>query len=632
MISFLQWNINGATSKKAALIHTIKTTNIDIIALQETLVTTPENYKISGYKTLGLPQSQEDRGLLLLVRNTIPVRTINPIYCGDRVEVMAVEITLDNTKLIIYNIYRNWANNNLNLNQLFNFATNQPTLIMGDFNAHHQILNSIRNSNEEGEHIAHLLENTTDITLLNNGQPTHLRGGRLDLAFLNTHLKTHTTWRIDNTTCQSDHFAINIKIDMPQLPPIPPPPPRWNQEQADWKIFQNTIKHWAQTYTPPQNINTFEKELVKAFHTAADAAMPLKKQHQNYTYKDSWYYTEEVRLLKTRLNRVRKVFRKRRTEDNRITLQEVAKDVANRLQQIREEKWYEWCANLSRLTKIKDIWAWLKRATNQHRNKIATHPHPLQEANRLAELFSERSNTDILPIQTRLTQQRHHQHRWNIINIALNSTDDTDTPYTLKELRATYKTGRDTAPGADRITYTMIKNMGIAGENITLKLINRTHLERIRPDSWNKQDTQPIPKPNDPGNHRPISLLSCIEKTAEKMALKRLVHKVGPLHKQLYAYRENIGTTECITDILNCINNNKSIVCFIDFEKAFELASSTVILYTLARKGIKGHLLAWTQNFTSNREARVKFQGHISDYKKTRKWNTTGRDFEPLPF
>ena len=260
--------------------------------------------------------------------------------------------------------------------------------------------------------------------------------------------------------------------------------------------------------------------------------MPVKQNKGNtYTYKDSWYYTPEVRLLKTRLNRVRKNFRKRQTEINRLTLQNVVRDVTERLAQIRENKWYEWCEQLSRLTKIRDTWAWLKTATGRTKsNKTATHPNPQQEADRLATSFAQRSNSENLPLETRNTQQQLLQQRLNTINAACNSPDDTDALYTLEELRKTYKISKDTAPGADKITYTMIRNMGIEGEKMTLKLINRTHTERIRPENWNKQDTQPIPKHNEPNTYRPISLLSCIEKTAERMVLNRPNYKIGQLH------------------------------------------------------------------------------------------------------
>ena len=145
----------------------------------------------------------------------------------------------------------------------------------------------------------------------------------------------------------------------------------------------------------------------------------------------------------------------------------------------------------------------------------------------------------------------------------------------------------------------LIRNLGPTGEVALLRLINRTHTERQRPRAWNLKDTQPIPKRKDPQYPRPIALTSCLGKTAEKMALERLKHRVGPLHPHLYAYQEGVGTAECITNVLNCIINRPALVAFLDFEKAFKLANPAAILISLVRKGIKGHILAWNKNYLS---------------------------------
>ena len=180
MITILQWNANSANTKKAALVHAAKTMNLDIIVLQETLINNPEKYRIPGYNTFATPATDETRGVAILIKSAIPAKLVaNPIFCGDRVKVLAIEIMLLDKTITLYHIYRNWANNNLDLTQLFSFASANPTLILGDFNAHHPILNSVRQSTEEGEHIAYALDNFPEIALLNNGQATHIRGGGL---------------------------------------------------------------------------------------------------------------------------------------------------------------------------------------------------------------------------------------------------------------------------------------------------------------------------------------------------------------------------------------------------------------------------------------------------------------------
>ena len=51
-----------------------------------------------------------------------------------------------------------------------------------------------------------------------------------------------------------------------------------------------------------------------------------------------------------------------------------------------------------------------------------------------------------------------------------------DAEFTLEELQAVEKTGKDTAPGEDQITYTMIRRSGEGTKRIILSLI--THGDR----------------------------------------------------------------------------------------------------------------------------------------------------------
>ena len=180
MVKILNWNIAGANTKKAALIAHSKTENYDLITLQETLLNRAKKLKLNGYTTYTTPHENTDRGLAILIRNSIPAKRItNPISCGNNVEVLAVTVTLQNINLDIYTVYRKLSHSNtgeLDLTQLFANATNSNVLVMGDFNAHHNILSSPSPTNEAGTHIAQSLDDFPDIALLNNGEQTHKKG------------------------------------------------------------------------------------------------------------------------------------------------------------------------------------------------------------------------------------------------------------------------------------------------------------------------------------------------------------------------------------------------------------------------------------------------------------------------
>ena len=87
-------------------------------------------------------------------------------------------------------------------------------------------------------------------------------------------------------------------------------------------------------------------------------------------------------------------------------------------------------------------------------------------------------------------------------NIYCDIPDDTDRPFTMQELHAVLKTGKDTAPGADLITNSMVHQAGPEGHQAILDLLNHSLAEGALPKSWKESIVVPIPKPD--GGHRPI--------------------------------------------------------------------------------------------------------------------------------
>ena len=416
-----------------------------MILLQETLHRNT-NFKLSGYNTFSKPaDANTNRGLMILIKNSIPTSHTSPPDCGEGVEVQAVKIKLLNQNLTIYNLYKSHRGL-FEGGELFAQAAEEQSFIGGDFNAHHTILNSPGRNNADGEHIAYLLGEFPNIELLNNGEPTHIRGGRLDLSFTNSSLKSKTKWQV-HSHLTSDHFATKTTITLEKLPPIPPPPARWDQDRADWNKFQQSLANWHASYTPPpNNINALTADLVAAFTKAADDSMPKTKPAKR-NYNDSWYYCQEVKEAKQRVNRTRKLYRKRPTEANRTMLREVVKDTHKTISAIKTNKWLEWCAQLNQYTNISQLWQWLKRVSGKRTPKQPTHPQPKQEAERLAESFAIRSASNQLPPSTIEMQNNLSHQRWNTIHQACAQQDDTDAPFTLQELRGAQHKGKNTAPG-----------------------------------------------------------------------------------------------------------------------------------------------------------------------------------------
>ena len=281
------------------------------------------------------------------------------------------------------------------------------------------------------------------VRLFNNGEPTHRDGGRLDLSFITEELCKGSTWEV-HPTLTSDHFAAQTSLTLSKMPPPPPPPKRWNHSKADCSKFKHSISEWIATYRPAEDNDQLEKDFVEALQNAADAFIPIvvPTSHQ---HKDNWYCCPEIKELNAQMNRVRKIFRRNRTEENYELLKEVATHVSAEMDAMCHDKWLEWCASLNEHTQIGNLWRDLRRIAGK-RIAVGRYQEPLEEANRLAGVFAGQTSPENLPPATKRMQERLDEGRWERMEAACYHPDDTDCPFTIEELRRCKHKGKDTVP------------------------------------------------------------------------------------------------------------------------------------------------------------------------------------------
>lgn len=177
----------------------------------------------------------------------------------------------------------------------------------------------------------------------------------------------------------------------------------------------------------------------------------------------------------------------------------------------------------------------------------------------------------------------------------------------MHDFKAALKTGSDTSLGNEGITHSMIRLAGQDSLSALFRLFDSLWGDGKLPTAWKTANIAPIPKPKEPGSYRPISLISCVCETMERVVLQRLPLVTGLLHPYMYAYTKDTGRATCLATLLTTVRNTKATMVFIDLEMAFELANETAILDPLVKKGVKGRLLSWVKDFLTGR-----FQGHNS--------------------
>ena len=136
----------------------------------------------------------------------------------------------------------------------------------------------------------------------------------------------------------------------------------------------------------------------------------------------------------------------------------------------------------------------------------------------------------------------------------------------------------------------------------------------------------PIHKKNsklEVSNYRPISLLSNIDKSFEKLIHSRLIEFLEGkqiLYYRQFGFRKDFSTNHAILTLLESIQkalDDGQFACgiFIDLEKAFDTVSHDILLEKLNHYGIRGIANDWFRSYLSDRTQFVSINGFNSDYK-----------------
>lgn len=242
-------NIRSIGNKLDELKMFLVTKSIDIMLLNETMLTPSKKLSIPNYKIVRKDrQNRRGGGICFIIHDSIDhcLRSTDLTLPTD--ECLAIEFPAlgsQNQPLILVAYYsppQVTVNQDL-LNKLFD--TNERVILIGDLNAHHQSWHSKIN-NPSGEIISDSIEKL-DLVIINDSSPTYLPEHKpnytaiIDLA-ISTENAANLVTNFETTDClRSDHITILLTISHDGLINIGAPPISYRKKVKIKSINQDKL-------------------------------------------------------------------------------------------------------------------------------------------------------------------------------------------------------------------------------------------------------------------------------------------------------------------------------------------------------------------------------------------------------
>lgn len=633
----LQWNAHGLRSKLSEIELLASRLKPCVMALQETMTKVadiPPDFLERRYKWYIRPHKNACiHGTGLAVREDIPHRVVQ---LDTDLEANAVTIQYP-SKLTIVSLYmapRNKDGYEGDLvGKLDDLIKQLPTpfVIVGDFNAHHPSWGSHR-GDHRGERLVRLF-GTLGCTVLNDGRPTRIDITRgietaIDLAIASWDVSCQFIWQIDDDLHGSDHLPITLSQAVGTPPTVTRP--RWIFERADWEGFRKEVS----TKMPNDSSVLSPAAWTLILSKAAHHHIPQTGGRAGLKSVPWWSTEVHVAIKRTRklLRALRRLKRSDPSRGDKLKEFQLARLNSRKLVRVSKRKALgEFSTGISETTGSAELWRKVKSVSNMPKHAertIKIDGRYSKDPGLIAEAFANQFAS--VSADSNHSQQFLDRKTAAELDFAGSPTERSapnegyNRDFDLNELNWALRRGNGKAAGLDGISYPMLRNLPTTARCDLLDTLNGIWDTSQIPDEWKEGLVIPIPKPGKDTTltegYRPIALLSCMEKTHERMVERRLLTEIerrGLLDPRQHGFVRGGGSetffleTDRLLDKASSENLHVDVVS-LDLSKAYDMTWRLPILTTLKRWGIKGRMYNYVENFLQNRRFRVWNAGAIS--------------------
>ncbi|MCG8113710.1 MAG: reverse transcriptase domain-containing protein [Candidatus Thiodiazotropha taylori] len=639
--SLVHYNVQSLRNKidqiQAELSH------FDVIALTETWLShdiSDDAIKILNYQDPFRKDRQTNNygGVLVYVRENIPCKRRHELEMPD-LECIWLELKVKSRSVLFGLFYRPPSALQEvydKIEQSIDLALDSninDVVITGDFNLNYidtvgkNKINQLFTQYSLAQIInepTHFTENSSSlIDLLFTNQTTNVLVSGVGEPFLDQNIRYHcpiyAVFNYDKQKPQSYKRKI------------------WTYDKGDYELLRRTITDFDWQTLKSNDINVYAENVTSNIIGLCEKSIPNKVI--TIRPSDPPWFNNSIRKSIRKRKRAHKNAKRLNTADSWRKFRHLRNDVINIIRTSKKD-FKDKIANKLKHDKLsgKDWWKLFKKLTGKDKTD------PIPSLNYQGEFITdqtEKANIFNVYFQSQSTIEDDNKP---IPHLAQPTNTISSINVQQEEVCSILKslpTGK--ACGPDQINNKILKECAQQLSGPLTDLFNFSLENSSMPDAWKKANVTPIYKKDDKTlveNHRPISLLSSIGKSLEKVVHKHLHNFllenniITPFQS---GFTQGDSTVNQLVDLYNtfsqALDEGKEVrVVFCDISKAFDRVWHKGLLAKLKHYGISGRLLHWFESYLSNRYQRVVLPGGKSEWLQIRAGVPQGSILGPLLF
>ena len=613
-VNILQWNSQSIRPKSIEFESILFKEQIHIAILSETWLEEDCNFRISGYNIYRKDRLDSYGGVSIITHKSIKTELYNITLQNTGIEIVGIKIFNCKNLKNILSVYcpSSIRTTQSDWDELFSQFSNQ-TLIAGDFNGHHPNW-SCKTDIRGNQILDAALEN--GFVPINNGDVTrvryvnnYLQQTSPDITFTSSDIAINFIWSVLSESLNSDHLMIKIKLNYQDIVHYVR---RRNFRKANWISYRKDIEKFLNILNNSYyNVQDMYDNFISIINKSAEDNIPFIKicsdPQRNFIPKPYWYTDLSKLVAERRLALSR--FRRNPTPNNLAVLEDRTIKAQSEIKGAKLRNWHEFCSSIDETTSSSEMWRKMRWVKGYKQNK---HYVSCQKKEELLNTLAPDSVQPPKPI-------------------LMSDNSLLEVEFTIQELEACLKK-KDTAPGDDDVTYSMIFNLPEIGKRYLLKIYNNILNSSYVPYQWRNIKVIPIPKAGTSSDIklRPISLISCLCKLFHLMLEKRLewfIEHNKVLSLTTTGFRRGQSCLDSLTQLITAIQigftkNSPTLACFIDISNAYNNVLIDKVVESLDNLNVGNKICNYFWEFLTERHLIIK--GDLENEGDIMRWTNRG--------